>query len=859
MDRRTIKWVRRNGKDSKEMSFLKKVWGEESPTDKKVAPVDPLQDGFSSESDNEATEENSSSWTTHHENAHVILHRELQRRANARGITTAVKENSETESFSETLNDTVADLKSAASSAKSAAVSKAKLCQAWWELEGYHMLAGVAARSAIELEDDLSILEGKVAHLVRPLTTKAIDYVSHTKVYNDVKQKIDAFSKEVVEAKNEMKVEVHDAALNTARKYLGPLLEKVGDLLKASLKDEFMPGIVSRAINKLVDNFLHSLDKTFESELLQGLMMERPDPRLHEDYKCFPLRSTYCGLSVVRAWILYHKLPYDRSIWGSLRDKWWWFLLIVSILPFWGIAQAFWVLFFFFIDKEDEFQLVDFIISFKVATCISLLLGTVLSGGYRFSYCMGYEDIEARWSSPWPDPMANSGHRVFPECLMIGDLDVQFLDSVGDENFDQGDIFGALGYWADCVLFALQIFLVFCACILIPFSVEKGGRLYKKRLTKEQKKKRMEYVQRMQKESEMVSELFQQLDTNKKGVISWSAFIAITEMMHEDFALQNIRVVEREIGVLKGKILGYNVRGRRRRGGLSKKQLLDLEQEAYRSFKVKEEQVVRIIRKLHLVSALGKEIYTKCSHVFHTQASKRKGVTSDAKSVLEAEKEFNAKNRIRKVAKEKNILQRMRSSMHRRHKDPVKIHQSLEEGNSTNVSQEGFSFRRALTAVEEEVKVVVDDVVEEVEEVAEDVELATEGVEMGILKRVESLFVDDDSHSFLKNDEIWHEHDSQYVVEAYHTHHLIKNMKLGVPISKLLFQRVLATFATHAEANKIFTLTSDGLWEVDDFRRFVEILLREAKEEERKRTEAKKRKKMLKKARKKLRKRHFHN
>jgi hypothetical protein len=43
----------------------------------------------------------------------------------------------------------------------------------------------------------------------------------------------------------------------------------------------------------------------------------------------------------------------------------WWFFLIVSLFPYWGVQPFFYVLIWLMIDKSDEFQLVQFILNYK--------------------------------------------------------------------------------------------------------------------------------------------------------------------------------------------------------------------------------------------------------------------------------------------------------------------------------------------------------------------------------------------------------------------------------------------------------------------------------------------------------------
>lgn len=62
---------------------------------------------------------------------------------------------------------------------------------------------------------------------------------------------------------------------------------------------------------------------------------------------------------------LYANDPYDQSIWKKFRNPWWWFFTLVAAFPFFGVQPCFFLFVFLCIDKDDEFQLVKFILGFK--------------------------------------------------------------------------------------------------------------------------------------------------------------------------------------------------------------------------------------------------------------------------------------------------------------------------------------------------------------------------------------------------------------------------------------------------------------------------------------------------------------
>jgi uncharacterized membrane protein len=53
------------------------------------------------------------------------------------------------------------------------------------------------------------------------------------------------------------------------------------------------------------------------------------------------------------------------NLWETTRTFSWWIFLLVSMFPFWGVQSLFYVIIFLMIDKSDEYQLVNYILSFK--------------------------------------------------------------------------------------------------------------------------------------------------------------------------------------------------------------------------------------------------------------------------------------------------------------------------------------------------------------------------------------------------------------------------------------------------------------------------------------------------------------
>jgi len=48
--------------------------------------------------------------------------------------------------------------------------------------------------------------------------------------------------------------------------------------------------------------------------------------------------NLYMHLPTRSAFLLYHWMPFDKSIYGKLRDPFWWLLKLVTLIPFYGAS-----------------------------------------------------------------------------------------------------------------------------------------------------------------------------------------------------------------------------------------------------------------------------------------------------------------------------------------------------------------------------------------------------------------------------------------------------------------------------------------------------------------------------------------
>eukprot|EP01017_Pseudomicrothorax_dubius_P032822 TRINITY_DN4336_c0_g3_i1.p1 TRINITY_DN4336_c0_g3~~TRINITY_DN4336_c0_g3_i1.p1 ORF type:complete len:351 (-),score=43.27 TRINITY_DN4336_c0_g3_i1:61-1113(-) len=114
----------------------------------------------------------------------------------------------------------------------------------------------------------------------------------------------------------------------------------------------------------MVDDLVDELWPDIEEEALFRLRVAFDKP-----YVEIPPSRRSCCLFYpflwFRNWILYTTHPVDKNLYQIMSTISWWLLLILSGTPIYGVQSFFYLLFFILMDKSDEYQLVEFIISFK--------------------------------------------------------------------------------------------------------------------------------------------------------------------------------------------------------------------------------------------------------------------------------------------------------------------------------------------------------------------------------------------------------------------------------------------------------------------------------------------------------------
>jgi hypothetical protein len=163
--------------------------------------------------------------------------------------------------------------------------------------------------------------------------------------------------------------------------------EKGFELVKANAtKDPDMPACVKRTVAGALDITKPEVKQELHEALCSAVRKKKP-----VDHGT----PSSCGCSP-RAFVLYHYYPYNHSIWYKLKDPVWWVFTIIAAIQFYCIRSVWFVFVFLLIDKGDEFQLLNLILTFKGTQVISGIVAGLV-GAFNFFMCVGIQRKETTY------------------------------------------------------------------------------------------------------------------------------------------------------------------------------------------------------------------------------------------------------------------------------------------------------------------------------------------------------------------------------------------------------------------------------------------------------------------------------
>ncbi|EAR89534.2 transmembrane protein, putative (macronuclear) [Tetrahymena thermophila SB210] len=220
------------------------------------------------------------------------------------------------------------------------------------------------------------------------------------------------------------------------------ILEKQKPKVKRLVTDPYMFKSIKQVIHDMVDEIWPSIEESIKDALKPEGYERMPINIVEEKPKINCLLYPWY---LLKSWYLYTTTAYNRTIWQKIRRFSWWFILLINLFPLYGASSFLYGFYFLLIDKQDEWQLLLYIVSFKKMQFFSVgVTGSLL------------------------------GYALFFFCSTVNDY-----NSVSDYYKCKNNGPGSkINIVSDIVGFLLQIVLCWIAFLLLPCSKQKGQILY---------------------------------------------------------------------------------------------------------------------------------------------------------------------------------------------------------------------------------------------------------------------------------------------------------------------------------------------------------------------------------------------
>ena len=213
-----------------------------------------------------------------------------------------------------------------------------------------------------------------------------------------------------------------DVGKRRALKIIDTTIEdKKNKISRLAVADRDMPIIVRNYIRSVLCMYIADIQQELMSDLsirMKVLDSARVDDRSADANSLFIARRRrkHRGvfgfivdcLNAARCWYLYNEVPGDLSIFGKVRNPYWWIFLATKV--YFGLGLQAFVFFvrLVLVDKRDEWQMFEYIMVFKGIQFVSGTI-SVFSGVLSFIRCAGVVDAglphTCHRAGPWVDEM----------------------------------------------------------------------------------------------------------------------------------------------------------------------------------------------------------------------------------------------------------------------------------------------------------------------------------------------------------------------------------------------------------------------------------------------------------------------
>ena len=236
----------------------------------------------------------------------------------------------------------------------------------------------------VELRRNVAASASKADHAITPETVKQGVAAASSGAHSAAA----AATKHMESASHDARDAMIQGALEVGDKQVDKMLQMANLKLKAKACGERgMPHMVQRFADASVDSIWPDLARELKDAMMDTVVpLKQREPSKPPPCCALPLHP-YLHL---RAFILYHYLPFDKTIWESLRNPYWVLLTAVTMIPTFAIRTCFFavvlVLLVFPSSELDEYQLVNFILQFKGFQFISGGIVMMMQGALRLFY-----------------------------------------------------------------------------------------------------------------------------------------------------------------------------------------------------------------------------------------------------------------------------------------------------------------------------------------------------------------------------------------------------------------------------------------------------------------------------------------
>jgi hypothetical protein len=272
---------------------------------------------------------------------------------------------------------------------------------------------------------ELSRVLERLADLLPWRTAQPAQYLQ--RVQAAVHQRVQARTREMVQlSMRRLLKHLQPLAQQQLEQSVEGMLDRTALHVRVTLKDEAMPPIVQRGVDDLVDGLLRLGLGLGSSACAAAVALLDPNPCRHPNHhhqvagllrdvklECWrwtderfttavdrrslhtsfspltprPRRRSFDRpvpslpppspllhtLRYARAWTLHTLWPHDRSFWSCTRRVRWWVLQLTGMVPYLG--QIWWLALIAVLDRQDEYQLCNFIVGLRCAQFLTFGLG----------------------------------------------------------------------------------------------------------------------------------------------------------------------------------------------------------------------------------------------------------------------------------------------------------------------------------------------------------------------------------------------------------------------------------------------------------------------------------------------------